>query len=133
MRTRRAARKDLKMKVSVADFKNALTVFEAKIIESQKTTMDKFALGVALARLNNDTDAMLAPFTDDGGMVDVNKLRTDVEAGMKASGGELEIVPKFDPKLRLLGVTIKNIKFSADDFKEFFDDTIPRYSPSAIE
>ena len=121
------------MKVSTSDFKNALTLFEAKIIESQDTTMNKFALGVALARLNNEADSMLAPFIDGNGMVDVDSLRADVDAGLKASGGELEVVPEFDPKLRLLGVTIKNIKFTAEDFKEFFDDTIPRYSSSAIE
>lgn len=121
------------MKVSTTDFKNALTVFEAKVIESQKTTMNKFALGVALACLNNGTDTMLEAFTDASGMVDVDRIRDDIDAGLKASGGELEIIPEFDPKLRLFGLTIKNIKFTADDFKEFFDDTIPRYSPSAIE
>lgn len=70
------------MKVSIADFKNALTLFEAKIVESQATTMNKFALGVALARLNGGTDKMLAPFLDANGMVEVDRLRADVEAGM---------------------------------------------------
>ena len=120
------------MKVSVQDFKNALTLFEAKIVESQATTMNKFALGVALARLNDGTDKMLALFLDANGMVDVDRLRADVEAGMKASGGELEVVPQFDNALRLLGVTIKNIKFTKDDFAEFFDETLPSVSPSAI-
>jgi hypothetical protein len=51
---------------------------------------------------------------------------------MKASGGELEVVPQFDGGLRLLGLTIKNIKFTKDDFAEFFDETLPSVSPSAI-
>lgn len=121
------------MKVSTADFKNALTLFEAKVIESQATTMNKFALGVALARLNVGADRMLAPFLDENGMVDVDALRADVDAGMKASGGELEVVPQFDGGLRLLGLTIKNIKFTKDDFEEFFDKTIPSVSPSLIQ
>lgn len=113
------------MKVSTADFKKALTLFGAKIIESQSTTMNKFALGVAIARLNNGAEKMLAPFLDSNGMVEVDKLRADVEAGMKASGGELEIVPQFDQGLRLLGLTIKNIKFTKDDFVDFFDNILP--------
>ena len=121
------------MKVSVQDFKNALTLFEAKIVDSQATTMNKFALGVALARLNGGTDKMLVPFLDANGMVDVDRLRADVEAGMKASGGELEIVPQFDSGLRLLGLTIKNIKFTKEDFAEFFDMTLPQVSPSLIQ
>ena len=44
------------MKVSIADFKNALTLFEAKVITSQTTTMNKFALGIALSRLNTGAD-----------------------------------------------------------------------------
>ena len=121
------------MKVSIADFKNALTLFEAKIIESQQTSMNKFVIGVALARLNAGTDQMVAPFLDANGMVDVAKLRADVDAGMKASGGELDVVPQFDPSLRLVGLTVKNIKFTKEDFADFFDNIIPQVSPSAIE
>ena len=121
------------MKVSVADFKNALTLFEAKVVSSQATTMNKFVIGVALARLNAGTDKMLASFLDENGMVDVAKLRADIDAGLKASGGELEIVPQFDPSLRLMGLSIKNIKFTKDDFADFFDNIIPQVSPSAIE
>ena len=121
------------MKVSVTDFKNALTLFEAKVIESQATTMNKFAIGIALARLNVGTDEMIAPFLDTNGMVDIAKLRADIDAGLKASGGELDIVPQFDPKLRLFGLSIKNIKFTKEDFNDFFDNIIPQVSPSAIQ
>ena len=120
------------MKVSIADFKNALTLFEAKIVDAQATSVNKFALGVALARLNADTDKMIAPFVDEKGMVDVDRLRADVDAGMKAAGGTLEIVPGFDPKLRLLGLTIKSLKFAKEDFDEFFA-AIPSISPTAVE
>ena len=120
------------MKVSTTDFKNALTIFEAGIVDSQTTSMNKFAMGVALARLNAESDKMLVPFLDANGMVDIDRLRAEVDAGMKAAGGELEITPEIDPKLRLFGVTIKSIKFTKDDFKSFFDDTIPSVSLSAI-
>lgn len=120
------------MKVSVADFKNALTLFEASIVESQSTSMNKFAMGVALSRLNGETDKMLASFLDANGMVDVDRLRAEVDAGMKASGGELEITPEIDPKLRLFGVTIKSVKFTKADFANFFDSILPSVSPSAI-
>ena len=121
------------MKVSVADFKNALTLFEAKVITSQATTMNKFAIGVALARLNAGADKMIEPFLDANGMVDVSKLRADIDAGFEASGGELDIIPQFDTKLRLFGLSIKNIKFTKEDSDEFFDKIIPQVSPSAIE
>lgn len=121
------------MKVSVTDFKNALSLFEAKVITSQATSMNKFVIGVALARLNAGTDKMIATFLDEGGMVDLEKLRADLDAGLKASGGELEIVPQFDSQLRLLGLTIKNIKFKKEDFDEFFDKIIPQVSPTAIQ
>lgn len=120
------------MKVSTTDFKNALTLFEAKIVNSQETTMNKFALGVALARLNAKTDKMLADYLDATGMVEIDRLRADVDVGMKASGGSLEIVPQFDDGLRLIGLTIKNINFTKDDFNDFFDNILPSVSPSAI-
>jgi hypothetical protein len=121
------------MKVSVTDFKNALSLFEAKVITSQDTTMNKFVMGIALSRLNANTDDMIKPFLTRDGMVDVGKLRADIDDGMKATGGdELDVVPDIDPKLRLFGVTIKNIKFTKDDFKDFFDNIIPSVSPSAI-
>ena len=121
------------MKVSVTDFKNALTLFEAKVITSQTTTMNKFVIGIALSRLNAGADKMIETFLDDGGMVDLAKLRADIDAGLKAAGGELEVVPQFDPQLRLLGLTVRNIKFTKDDFADFFDNIIPQVSPSAIQ
>lgn len=35
--------------------------------------------------------------------------------------------------LRLLGLSIKNIKFTKEDFAEFFNQTLPSVSPSAIQ
>lgn len=124
------------MKVKVADFKKALVDFEAKLVASQSTKMNKFAMGVALAGLNQGTDKMLAKFIDADGMVDAGLLRSYVSAGMKAAGMEdgesaLEIVPEIDPALRLIGVTIKSIKLTKDDLEEFFDKTLPSVVTSA--
>ena len=118
------------MKVSVKDFKKALEGFEAKLVASQTTKMNKFAMGVALAGLNQGTDKMLAKFLDKDGMVDAGLLRDYVAAGMKAAGmdsesSELEIVPEMDPALRLIGVTIKSVKITKSDFDEFFDSELP--------
>lgn len=56
------------------------------------------------------------------------KARKDAREAM----GNL-ITPKFDDSLRLLGLSIKNIKFTKDDFAEFFNQTLPSVSPSAIQ
>ena len=100
--------------------------------------MNKFAMGVALAGLNQGADKMLAKFIDADGMVDAGLLRSYVSAGMKAAGMEdgesfLEIVPDIDPALRLIGVTIKNIKLTKDDLEEFFEKTLPAVKSSAEE
>lgn len=126
------------MKLTVADFKKGLVDFEAKLVASQSTKMNKFAMGVALAGLNQGTDKMLAKFIDADGMVDAGLLRSYVSAGMKAAGMEdgesaLEIVPEIDPALRLIGVTIKNIKLTKDDLDEFFEKTLPAVKSSAEE
>ena len=124
------------MKLTVADFKKGLVDFEAKLVDSQSTKMNKFAMGVALAGLNQGTDKMLAKFIGADGMVDAGLLRSYVSAGMKAAGMEdgesaLEIVPEIDPALRLIGVTIKNIKLTKDDLDEFFEKTLPAVKSSA--
>lgn len=124
------------MKLTIADFKKGLVDFEAKLVASQSTKMNKFAMGVALAGLNQGTDKMLAKFIDADGMVDAGLLRSYVSAGMKAAGMEdgesaLEIVPEIDPALRLIGVTIKNIKLTKDDLDEFFEKTLPSIVPTA--
>lgn len=124
------------MKLTVADFKKGLVDFEAKLVDSQSTKMNKFAMGVALAGLNQGTDKMLAKFIGADGMVDAGLLRSYVSAGMKAAGMEdgesaLEIVPEIDPALRLVGVTIKNIKLTKDDLEEFFEKTLPAVVTSA--
>lgn len=124
------------MKLTVADFKKGLVDFEAKLVASQSTKMNKFAMGVALAGLNQGTDKMLAKFIDEDGMVDAGLLRSYVSAGMKAAGMEdgesaLEIAPDIGPGLRFMGVTIKNIKLTKDDLDEFFEKTLPAVKSSA--
>ena len=120
------------MKVSVQNFKEALKHFETNVIATQSTNMNKFVMGIALGRLNAKADAMIKQFLDANGMVDVDALRSDIESGMNAVGEDtLDIVPEINPDLRLVGVTIKTIKITREDFKDFFDNIIPAVSQAA--
>lgn len=56
------------------------------------------------------------------------KARKDAREAM----GNL-IKQTVDDSLRLLGLSIKNIKFTKEDFAEFFNQTLPSVSPSAIQ
>ena len=121
------------MKVSVKNFKEALKHFETNVVATQCTTMNKFVMGVAFGRLNAKADDMIKSFLDANGMVDVDALRSDVEAGMDAVGEDvLDIVPEINPDLRLMGVTIKTIKITKDDFKDFFENILPAVANAAV-
>lgn len=114
------------MKVSKKVFTEALKHFETNVVATQATSMNKFVMGVAFGRLNAKADKMVEKFLDAGGLVDVDALRADVEAGMEAVGDDvLDVVPEIDSDLRLMGVTIKAIKITKDDFKDFFDNILP--------
>jgi hypothetical protein len=52
-------------------------------------------------------------------------------AGMEDGESALEIVPDIGPGLRLIGITIKNIKLTKDDLDEFFEKTLPSVVTSA--
>ena len=122
------------MKISVKDFKDALKNFETNVVATQNTKMNKFVMGVAFGVFNAKADGMVKSFLDANGMVEVDALRSAVEAGMDAVGdGVLDIVPEISPDLRFVGVTIKTIKITKDDFNDFFDNIIPQVSPSAID
>lgn len=113
------------MKVSVSDFKSAVSLFESGIISQMKKSANKFAMGIALASAGKKIDSMIAPFVGDDGMVDCDKVREYVDAGLAASGGELVIEPQIDPALKFIGVGIANITITRAEFDEFFDKTIP--------
>ena len=120
------------MKVSKKDFKEALKHFETNVVATQNTKMDMFVMGVAFGRLNAKADAMIEDYLDEDGMVDAGKFRADIKNGMDAVGEDvLDVVPEISPELRKIGVTIKTIKITKDDFKDFFDNILPSVATPA--
>lgn len=120
------------MKVSVADFKNALTLFEAGLIEQTKELTNKSALAMAFTKYAPKIDAAIADMAKDG-MVDVDELRTLIDAGIKGGGGKIVLKPEIPDLARLIGVSITDITITAAEAAEFFDSTLPSVSVSAID
>ena len=120
------------MKVSTADFKNAVLLFEAGQIERTGDVTNKSALAMAFTKFAPDIDAAIASSATDG-MVDVDSIRALVDAGLKGGGGKIVLKPAIPDWARLLGVSIKDITITADEVEEFFTKIIPQYSPSAIQ
>jgi hypothetical protein len=120
------------MKVSTTDFKNAVLMFEAKLIEQSSNVTNKSALAMAFTKFAPQIDAAIAQSAKDG-MVDVDELRELVDAGIKGGGGQIVLKPQLPGWASLLGVSIKDITITADEADEFFTRTIPSVSPSAID
>ena len=120
------------MKVSTTDFKNAVLMFEAKLIDQSANLTNKSALAMAFTKFAPQIDAAIAESAKDG-MVDVGAIREIVDAGIKGGGGKIVLNPQFPSWASLLGVSIKDITITKADADEFFTQTIPSVSPSAIE
>ena len=117
------------MKFTQSEFKTALAIFEAKVLGTMNTSINQFAAGVAMRRMEPGIDAMLAPFAGEDGMIDSDNLRNLVDAGLKASGDKVVVEPKIPPELRLLGVSINQTTITRADFDEFFDKILPSVKP----
>ena len=120
------------MKVSATDFRNAVLMFEAKLIEQTSDWTNKSALAIAFQKIAPNVNEAIASAAKDG-MVDVDAIRALVEAGIKGGGGKIVLKPKFPDWASLIGVSIKDITITAEEAEEFFTKTIPQVSPSAIE
>ena len=114
------------MKVSVIDFKKALALFEAEFISAIKPPFMQFMAGAALSASGKKVDAMLAPYTDEQGFVNVDALKDMADEGMKHCGGAFEFPLDFG----VFGHT--GVKISRADFDKFFAQTLPSVSPSAV-
>ena len=119
------------MKATTTDFRNAVLMFEAKLIEQASSVTNKSALAMAFTKFAPQIDEAIASVATDG-MVDVDAIKTLVEAGIKGGGGKIVLAPKFPDWAALIGVTIKDITITAAEAEEFFTKTIPQVSPSAI-
>jgi len=120
------------MKVSIPDFKNAVLLFEAGLIEQTKDATNKSALAMAFAKFAPQIDAAIADMSKDG-IVDVDAVRELIDAGLKGGGGKIVLKPEMPGWARLLGVTIQDITITAAEADEFFTKTVPQFSPTAIE
>ena len=116
------------MKVTVADFSNALSLFEAKWLSTLSSNANKFFAGVALARVNAGLSDMVKPFTGEDGMVDVDALKAAMDAGLDAVDGKLVLIPQIDPRLKLVGIGIDEVRFTRADFDEFFNTTVAQFA-----
>jgi len=114
------------MKVSAIDFKKALALFEAEFISAVKPPFMQFLAGAALAASGGKVDAMLAPYTDGQGMIDVDAIRGIVAAGLSHSGDNIEVPLDFG----VFGHT--GVKLSRADFDRFFTQTLPSVSPTLV-
>lgn len=120
------------MKVSIADFKNAVLLFEAVLIEQTGDLTNKSALAMGLMKRSKEiNDAIDASAKD--GMIDVDELKALVDAGLKGGGGKIVLKPEIPGWARALGVTIKDITITAAEAEEFFSKIVPQVSPSLIQ
>ena len=120
------------MKVSVTDFKNAVLMFESKIISQATNETNQSALAIAFTKFAPQIDEAIAQSAKDG-IVDVDEVRALVDAGIKGGGGKIVLKPQFPSWVALIGVSIKDITITKEEADEFFNQTIPSVSPSAIE
>ena len=120
------------MKVSVADFKNAVLMFEGALIDGASSVTNKSALAMAFTKFAPQINDAIASLVKDG-MVDVDAIKELMDAGIKGGGGKIVLMPKFPDWVSLLGVTIKDITITAAEAEEFFTKTIPQVSKTVME
>ena len=100
------------MKVTVADFSNAVAKFEAKWLETVNSPGNKFFAAAALHGANAGIGKMLD---------DVDAIKGMVNAGLDAADGKLVLVPTVDPLLARIGIGFDEVRFTRADFDEFFN------------
>lgn len=118
------------MRVTFNEFKSAIALFEAELIDTMNSSIQKFIVGAALAANGNKIDEMLAPFVEQNGEIDVDKVRYIIDAGMRQSGGKIEIPINFG-MLSSIGVNPITTTITKFDVDKFFRDTIPSVKMAA--
>lgn len=120
------------MKVTATEFKNAVLLFEAGLMEQTGDPTNKSALAMAFTKFAPQIDAAIAGMSKDG-LVNVDEVKTYIDAGLKGGGGKIVLKPEIPQWARLLGVTIKDITITSQEAEEFFTKTLPAVSPSAVQ
>ena len=112
------------MVVTIEQFQTALAVFKADLIGVMDSDAQRFAMGVLFARNPGMFDDYFAPYVKDG-VVDVETMKADAEAGMKATrDNSFPLVIDFGV-LRYVGVKPATILIRKADLDKFFNETIP--------
>lgn len=106
------------MQVTVSDFENHLVQFFQEVIATFQDTSMKFLGGAALAMNAGKLDSLIKSQADSNGMIDLDNMKTIVNAGFNSSGGELKI--PIGEGLSLLGVRPVILKISQADADKFF-------------
>ena len=112
------------MKVPIANFRTALVLFKAEFIGTMETKLNKFLLGLGMARYFRKLDAGLLAYVDKEGMVDVDALKQDIDSAMGDCGGDFELNIDFGD-LTLVGARPAKTIIRTADVEKFFTQTLP--------
>lgn len=111
------------MEVTVEQFKNALAMFKADVIKAMESDAQRFAMGVLFSRNPGMFDDYIAQYAKDG-IVDVDAMRKDAEAGMKATKGNAFPLDIDFGVLRYVGVKPVTVLVHKADLDKFFNETL---------
>lgn len=108
------------MKVSLNSFRQAVANFEGRIVDTFDSSVNKFIVASAIASSGGAIDSLVAPYVDKDGMVDTDVLKSVLKAGMDAVDGKLVVKPNVPHPMRLLGVSVDEIRIKREDIEQMF-------------
>ena len=118
------------MKVPIAIFRTALMMFKTEFIGSMETKLNKFLIGLGMARYFRKLDVGLLDYVDKDGMVDVDTMKQDIDSAMADCGGEFDLNIDFGD-FRALGAKPAKTIIRTADIEKFFSQTLPTVSNKA--
>jgi len=122
------------MKITVDDFKKALLLFEAGLLEHETNEGNRTVLGIGFRRKNQEIFSKVEELLAKDGFVDVDELREDINAGLEANKGTMSILPKIPDFAReFLGVTLERVVITQEYADYFFDKIIPTVTQLAAQ
>lgn len=121
------------MKVSVENFKKALLLFEAGLLEHEQEEGNKVVLGIGFRRKNQEIFSKVEETLAKDGFIDVDELREDINAGLEANKGTMSFLPKIPNFAReFLGVTLERVVITQEYADYFFDNILPAVATAAV-
>ena len=107
------------MKVPAANFEGRLLWLAQRIGDTMPSKLHKWIGGAMLAKGLSGAETLLASLSDKDGMVDLDEVKKIVDAGFKASGGDV-VIPFRTSGLLANIVDPVNVKITKADADEFF-------------